>query len=135
MKVQSGQDVTLQCKNTFKYASDSVWYRIVNSTKLVCISSVTKSDLSTLKYCDGLQSGKFEMSTNISTVSLKIKQVDLSDSGLYYCGIYTKDLPVFTEICLNIEGKIIVKSCILFGTHYLLIYVYTVNIFHDYLTT
>ncbi|CAK6973010.1 Hypothetical predicted protein [Scomber scombrus] len=104
VKVQPGEDVTLQCKNTSKYASDSFWSKLVNKTKIVCISAMTSTG-SEVKYCDGFQSGTFEMSTNNSTVSLKIKQVNSSDSGLYYCGIYQQGRPVFSEICLNIEGS------------------------------
>ncbi|XP_062300719.1 uncharacterized protein LOC134005745 [Scomber scombrus] len=103
VKVQSGEDVTLQCNNPSKYASESFWSRLVNKTKIVCISAMTGTGKE-VKYCDGFQSGKFEMSTNSSTVFLKIKQVNSSDSGLYYCGIYAKGLPVFSEIRLNIEG-------------------------------
>ncbi|XP_062300487.1 uncharacterized protein LOC134005579 [Scomber scombrus] len=106
VKVQPGEDVTLQCKNTSQFASGAFWSKIVSKTKIVCISAMTGSTRSKieLRYCDGFQSGKFEMSTNISTVSLKIKQVNSSDSGLYYCGIYSKGLPGFSELCLNIEG-------------------------------
>ncbi|CAK6973011.1 uncharacterized protein LOC122973287 [Scomber scombrus] len=103
VKVQPGEDVTLQCKNTSSYASESFWSKIVNKTNIVCISAMTGST-SEVKYCNGFKSEKFEMSTNNSTVFLKIKQVDLSDSGLYYCGIYTKGRPIFSEIRLNIEG-------------------------------
>uniref|UniRef100_A0A8C4GZS9 Immunoglobulin V-set domain-containing protein n=1 Tax=Dicentrarchus labrax TaxID=13489 RepID=A0A8C4GZS9_DICLA len=41
-----------------------------------------------VSFCDGFQNGKFKMSSNVSTFILQIKRVDLSDSGLYFCGLY-----------------------------------------------
>lgn len=73
-------------------------------------------------YCVGFKNENFEMSSNISSVFLKIKQVSLSDSGLYFCGFYTNGYPIFSEVHLNVEGKVILNYYLSISTHYLVIY-------------
>ncbi|XP_031175003.1 uncharacterized protein LOC116064085 isoform X4 [Sander lucioperca] len=86
VEVQSGGDVTLMCSNISTVPTQTEWFRVINRTKPSCVSSMYGSD-SKPSFCDGFQN-RFEMSSNISTVFLKIKRVDLSDSGLYFCGFY-----------------------------------------------
>ncbi|XP_037614597.1 uncharacterized protein LOC119481571 [Sebastes umbrosus] len=97
------EEVTLTCSNMSSYGSMTSWVRLVDGTKASCITVMfdAKSDV---KYCDGVQNWKFEMSSNTSTLFLKIKHVDLSDSGQYFCGFYSSGHPTFSEIyTLNIK--------------------------------
>uniref|UniRef100_A0A3B4V674 Immunoglobulin domain-containing protein n=1 Tax=Seriola dumerili TaxID=41447 RepID=A0A3B4V674_SERDU len=102
--VQSGKEVTLQCCNLSSYNSLTFWLRLVNKTNVSCISVLIRSG-SKIEYCDGYQSGKFDMSSNISTVFLKIRQVDSSDSGLYFCGFYTSGRPIFSVTFISLKGS------------------------------
>ncbi|XP_028462087.1 uncharacterized protein LOC114574007 isoform X2 [Perca flavescens] len=74
------------CSNISSTPTQTEWFRVINRTKPSCVSSMYGSD-GKPSFCDGFQNG-FEMSSNISSVFLKIKRVDLSDSGLYFCGFY-----------------------------------------------
>uniref|UniRef100_A0A3B4ZQL3 Ig-like domain-containing protein n=1 Tax=Stegastes partitus TaxID=144197 RepID=A0A3B4ZQL3_9TELE len=95
VKVQSGKDVTLMCSNISTTSTQTDWFRVVNRTKPSCISSMYNADTNG-SLCDGFQNGKFEMSSNVTTVFLKIKRVDVSDIGLYFCGFYIREHTVIS---------------------------------------
>lgn len=67
---------------------------------------------SNVTFCDGFQNGQFNMTANITTVFLEVKQVDLSDSGLYFCGVKAEgNRPVIVSAThLKVQGKIVVIS-------------------------
>ncbi|XP_042258273.1 uncharacterized protein LOC121890072 [Thunnus maccoyii] len=104
VEVRPGEEVTLQCSNMSRTPTHTYWSRLVKRTKISCISSMYRSD-NDAEYCDGFQNGKFKMSSNVSTVSLKITQVDLSDSGLYFCGFYMDGRTVLKVIDLKVQEK------------------------------
>ncbi|XP_071394025.1 uncharacterized protein [Centroberyx affinis] len=86
VEVQPGEEVTLMGTNISSSPTWSEWFKLVSRSKPCCISTMYSSN--DASYCDGFQNDKFEMRSNVSSVFLKIKQVDLSDSGLYFCGVY-----------------------------------------------
>ncbi|XP_050924261.1 uncharacterized protein LOC108896027 isoform X2 [Lates calcarifer] len=103
VKVQSGQEVTLLCPKIFKDETVTFWFRLVNRTEVSCISVMLTSN-SPVHFCDGYQTGNFEMSSNISTLFLNINQVNVSDSGQYFCAFYTRGRLIFRVIYLNVDG-------------------------------
>ncbi|XP_050931602.1 uncharacterized protein LOC108882002 isoform X10 [Lates calcarifer] len=105
VEVQSGEEATLLCSNFTTSPSQIIWFRLTNRTQPRCISSIyTATDPASL--CSGVQEGKYEMRSNISTVFLKMKDVDSSDSGLYFCGYYISRHPVIVSATyLKVQGN------------------------------
>ncbi|XP_034713259.1 uncharacterized protein LOC117935231 [Etheostoma cragini] len=93
VEAQPGEDVTLLCSNFSNAPSQIYWFRVVKGSQPRCVSFMFKPPEPAI-LCDGFQNGKFEMRSNMSAVFLKIKQVNSSDSGLYFCGFNIIKNPV-----------------------------------------
>uniref|UniRef100_A0A3Q4H462 Ig-like domain-containing protein n=1 Tax=Neolamprologus brichardi TaxID=32507 RepID=A0A3Q4H462_NEOBR len=86
VEVQPGEEVTLQCCSNFsRYLSHIFWFKMASSPNASCISAMSSSD-SNVSFCDGFKKSKFHMTSNTSMLFLEIKQVNSSDSALYFCG-------------------------------------------------
>uniref|UniRef100_A0A3Q3W2M8 Ig-like domain-containing protein n=1 Tax=Mola mola TaxID=94237 RepID=A0A3Q3W2M8_MOLML len=82
VEVQAGQDVTLLCSNISTRSTQTNWFRVVNRTKPCCIPSV-------FSHID------------------QVKLLDLSYSGLYFCGLYMDTHKVIASATLlNVQVKI-----------------------------
>ncbi|XP_039679265.1 uncharacterized protein LOC120573542 [Perca fluviatilis] len=104
-----GGEVTLTCSNPSNRDALTFWLRVVNRTKASWISMMASSTVKPL-YRDGIKNGRFNMSTNISTLSLQIKHVDVSDSGLYFCGFYIGGRFNFSAIHFNVKVMILMMT-------------------------
>uniref|UniRef100_A0A671XV09 Ig-like domain-containing protein n=1 Tax=Sparus aurata TaxID=8175 RepID=A0A671XV09_SPAAU len=124
VEAQHGEEVTLLCNNISKFDTQIFWSRLVNRTMISCIV-VQMNYGSKVTVCDGYEKGKFEMKSNISTVFLNIKNVDSSDSGLYYCGFSIKGIPSLTPIHLKINGKITVFFSLVLSVQFALFCLYS----------
>ncbi|KAM7377563.1 hypothetical protein PAMA_014057 [Pampus argenteus] len=102
--VQPGENVTLLCSSLIKSPTQTFWSRLVNKTKISCILYMDNKKNVDGIICNGFKNGKFSMSFNMSTVSLKITRVDLSDAGLYLCGIGTYSYTELQIVQLNVQG-------------------------------
>ncbi|KAM8747124.1 uncharacterized protein AB9X84_015259 [Acanthopagrus schlegelii] len=103
VEAQPGEGVTLRCNNYYTDGAVMIWFRLVNRTQVSCVSVMINSNQA--KYCEGFQSGKFEMKKSNNIVSLKMHFVAKSDAGQYFCGFYTSgDFPL-SVTRLNIKGS------------------------------
>ncbi|KAL4006405.1 DNA-repair protein complementing XP-A cells [Sarotherodon galilaeus] len=101
-EVQAGETVTLQCTKTSKSFVMTFWFRLVSRTTVSSIAVMLKS--TRVNYNAEFQNGKFEMTQTTSDVFLKIKQVDVSDSGLYFCEFLSEGRLNVTVMQLKVGG-------------------------------
>ncbi|XP_034712775.1 uncharacterized protein LOC117934846 isoform X3 [Etheostoma cragini] len=110
-----GKEVTLTCSKSSNTDSPTFWFRVFNRTKASCISSQVSSKSKT-RYCDGYKNGRYNMSSNISATTLRINEVDVSDSGLYFCGYSGGGFYTFSAVHLNVDesdGRVTLMSLVL----------------------
>uniref|UniRef100_A0A8C9X9W0 Ig-like domain-containing protein n=2 Tax=Sander lucioperca TaxID=283035 RepID=A0A8C9X9W0_SANLU len=104
VEVQPAEQVTLMCSNFSSFTAHMFWFRLDSRPNISRISSMQSSDSNASVY-DGFQNGKFNMTSNTTTLFLNINHVDLSDSGLYFCGFYSDGKPVIVSgTYLKVQG-------------------------------
>ncbi|CAB1345291.1 unnamed protein product, partial [Coregonus sp. 'balchen'] len=105
--VRTGDTITLQCSNVSTVVGHAAWFKQVNGSEPVCISTMHGSHPSTFRHNDGFKSSHLEMYSNNTTIFLKITNVDSSDSGLYFCGMFPQSYMVFVNATfLKVQGKV-----------------------------
>ncbi|XP_049923947.1 uncharacterized protein LOC126404621 [Epinephelus moara] len=110
VEVQPGEQVTLMCSNFTSFISHIFWFRLTSRANISCISSMSSPDTKA-SLREGFQNGKFNMTSNTSTLFLTIKPVDVSDSGLYFCGLHPDGKSVIVSATyLNVQGKTVVAE-------------------------
>uniref|UniRef100_A0A3B4GMV4 Uncharacterized LOC102214259 n=1 Tax=Pundamilia nyererei TaxID=303518 RepID=A0A3B4GMV4_9CICH len=96
VEVQAGEEVTLECSNFSRHLGHITWFKMTNRPNVSRISSMVSAE-GNASLQDGLQAGKFNMTSNTSVLFLKIKHLDSSDSGLYFCGEYKDEKTVISS--------------------------------------
>uniref|UniRef100_A0A3P9N1L4 Ig-like domain-containing protein n=1 Tax=Poecilia reticulata TaxID=8081 RepID=A0A3P9N1L4_POERE len=107
VSVRPAEDVTLMCSNFSKFFSHIFWFKMNSSPNASRISAMFSAE-SNVSLSDGFHFSKYNITSNITNLFLKIKEVNFSDSGLYFCGQYVTagEAPVpavFTATHLQVE--------------------------------
>uniref|UniRef100_UPI0037E7E879 uncharacterized protein n=1 Tax=Semicossyphus pulcher TaxID=241346 RepID=UPI0037E7E879 len=111
VEVQPGEEVTLLCSNFSRFPTHIGWFKL-NSTSNVSRISMMISSEGNVSFFDEFQSSKFDVTSNSIHLFLKINQVDLNDSGLYFCGFYTNEDPVIVSgTYLKVQEVFVGRSC------------------------
>ncbi|CAB1351604.1 unnamed protein product [Coregonus sp. 'balchen'] len=101
--VHPGDNVTLQCINVTGSPGHVGWFKQVNYSEPLGIASMYSSE-STVQHHNGFQSSHMEMFVSHRTIFLKITELDVADSGLYFCGTFDKYI-IFTNVTvLKVQG-------------------------------
>ncbi|XP_067257078.1 uncharacterized protein [Chanodichthys erythropterus] len=88
ISARPGDNVTLWCQHTLKIGNNMHWFKQKNcAVPLSIVYMMLPYDVEVeAKYSNGFQPDHLVMSLNRENTSLRILNVDIFDSGLYYCG-------------------------------------------------
>uniref|UniRef100_A0A8C7F299 Immunoglobulin V-set domain-containing protein n=1 Tax=Oncorhynchus kisutch TaxID=8019 RepID=A0A8C7F299_ONCKI len=100
MMVRTGDTIILQCSNVTTAVGHTAWFKQVNGSEPVCISSMY-SVASTPDLHNGFQRNHSEMFSNNTTIFLKITKLEIDDCGLYFNGLYPHNHMCFYLIFTN----------------------------------
>nr|XP_029523184.1 uncharacterized protein LOC115133854 [Oncorhynchus nerka] len=102
--VHPGDNVTLQCTDVLKVPGHVAWFKQVNVSEPLCIASMYSSH-PYAQHHNGFQPSHVEMLFGNRIFFLKITEVDVADSGLYFCGMYNHYF-IFTNMTvLMVQGE------------------------------
>ncbi len=89
LSAQPGENVTIWCQHNTNVGKNIHWFKQTkNSVPIAIVYMMVTYQLEELKatYLNDFQQDRLLMSLNTANTSLKMLNVDVSDSGLYFCG-------------------------------------------------
>nr|CAI21222.1 novel immune-type receptor 7.9 [Danio rerio] len=89
--VLSGTAVSLLCSNILKEPSYIAWFKQTDDSLPLCIVTQYVGPNPDSIYLNGFQKTHIEMSVNATFSTLRIISVDVSDSGMFYCGSFIEN--------------------------------------------
>ncbi|KAM9401354.1 uncharacterized protein ACWYII_030931 [Salvelinus alpinus] len=101
--VHLGENVTLQCINVLKTPGHVGWFKQVNSSEPLCITSMWSS-VPIVHHQNGFQVNHMKMFMTNRTIFLTITEVDVADSGLYFCGMSDNYFIFTNATVLRVQG-------------------------------
>ncbi|CAB1351600.1 unnamed protein product, partial [Coregonus sp. 'balchen'] len=103
--VHPGDNVTLQCTNVTGAPGHIGWFKQVNYSEPLGIASMYSSE-STVRHHNGFQPSHMEMFVSHRIIFLKITELDVADSGLYFCGMFDKYIIFTNATVLKVHGNL-----------------------------
>uniref|UniRef100_A0A8C1J647 Ig-like domain-containing protein n=1 Tax=Cyprinus carpio TaxID=7962 RepID=A0A8C1J647_CYPCA len=108
LSAQPGENVTVWCQHTSETGINIHWFKQTNSSVPIAIVYMMISyQLKEIhkRYLNCFQQDRILMSLNIKNTSLRILNVDVSDSGLYFCGWDSRMMTFSDGTNLDIKVK------------------------------
>lgn len=105
--VKPGENITIWCQHTSDTGNYVHWFKQTKSAvPLTIVYKMLPYDLEvTATYLNGFQPDRLVMFLNRKNTSLRIVNVDTSDSGLYYCGWNNWEMMFGDLTHLEIKGN------------------------------
>ncbi|XP_031590882.1 immunoglobulin kappa light chain-like [Oreochromis aureus] len=88
ISVNTGESVTLNCFYDGNDVAKFFWYKLNLGQKLKLISTLFKYDTNGTFHDEFKSDSRFTAATEEGKIYLKITNVQVSDSAIYYCGTY-----------------------------------------------
>uniref|UniRef100_A0A8C7Q7V0 Ig-like domain-containing protein n=1 Tax=Oncorhynchus mykiss TaxID=8022 RepID=A0A8C7Q7V0_ONCMY len=102
---QPGDNVTFHCTDVTGAPGHVGWFKQDNGSEPICIASMYSSE-PTVQRHNGFQPSHMEMFISHRKIFLKITEVDVADSGVYFCGMFDKYI-IFTNVTvLKVQGNL-----------------------------
>ncbi|XP_018599877.1 uncharacterized protein LOC108929672 [Scleropages formosus] len=103
--VSQGENVTFLCSDIMKSPGHVAWFRQNDGTVPLCILSMFSTE-KFVSHHNGARPERTFMDYAGSNFVLRIKHVDLSDTGLYFCGMIWGTIMVFNNATfLRVRGN------------------------------
>uniref|UniRef100_A0A3Q3G757 Uncharacterized LOC110002640 n=1 Tax=Labrus bergylta TaxID=56723 RepID=A0A3Q3G757_9LABR len=107
MDAQPGEEVTLLCSNFTLFPLHITWFRLNSTSNTSRISTLSSTDKKASFYGE-FQNSSFDVTSNSTHLFLKMKQVDFSHSGLYFCGFTSEGNSVIVSATyFKVQGKMV----------------------------
>ncbi|KAG7465283.1 hypothetical protein MATL_G00174700 [Megalops atlanticus] len=105
--VKPGDAVTFLCLNAMQAPGHLAWFRQgPNESVPLCILSSYSTVGAKVFYHNGFQSNRVKLHLANNSCTLKMMTVDVSDSGLYFCGIIPDNHMIFHNATfLRVKGN------------------------------